>query len=298
MSKTRPASGGSKYNISLWIAKATFKIDFTYVEMLITNKEILQGGRKITYIHNGVEKHGWFIKKKGNFYLMKGNPFYSVNYKECDIYCDNPEYLTEDEIIKNFITEIIKECIKREKEFIKQREKEFIKQRKRMEQMCKKIIYKTIKTIFEEKEKILYYLLDGYLKNEIKSIDIVYCRYREFTNLIEIYEINWDFLQKVEEIKQKLKYIPQKSGIYVLHCGKYRYIGQSMNLLRRIIQHYVGMGSICTRNNRITKIERIFLWNTEDEEYLKRIENGYINLYRRFYPKELVNTIKFSKLTP
>lgn len=265
--------------------------------MLIINKEILKGGRKITYIQDGVEKQGWFIKRKGNFYLMKGNPFYSVNYKECDIYCDNPEYLTEEEIIKNFITEIIKESIKREKEFIKQRKKQE-RERKQIEKMCKKLIYKTIKTIFEEKEKNLYYLLDGYLKNEINSTDIVYCRYRAFTNLIEIYEIDWNFLQKVEKLKQKLKYIPQKSGIYVLHCGKYRYIGQSMNLLRRITQHYLGMGSICTRNNKITKIERIFLWNTEDEEYLKRIENCYINLYRRFYPKELVNTIKFSKLTP
>lgn len=145
----------------------------------------------------------------------------------------------------------------------------------------------------EEKGRIEYCLLCGFLENQIKNNDIVYCMYRKYTKLIEIYEIDWDFLEKVKTIKQKCKNIPQKSGIYILECGKYIYIGQSSNLLRRIIQHYLGCGSLCTRNNAITKIKRIFPWKCIDRNHLEMIERGFINTYKRFYPPELVNPTRF-----
>ena len=147
----------------------------------------------------------------------------------------------------------------------------------------------------EEESMRKYFILDGFLQNNIKSSDNVYCRYREFTNLIEIYPINKKFLFEIIKLKQKLEYIPQKSGIYILECEKYIYIGQSMNLLRRIIQHYLKQGSICTQNNEITRIKQFFLIETSDRYYLERIERGYIATYSRFHPKTMINPKTISK---
>jgi predicted GIY-YIG superfamily endonuclease len=260
----------------------------------IIDKEYLKGGRKIKYIKDNVEKHGFFIKRNGIIYLMKGNPFYSIKYKDYDIYCETPEYLSNEEQMKQFLVDIIIQCIKIEKERLKEIKRRE-KYKKRLTKMCKTIIYNTIKTIFEEKEKNLYFLLDGYLENHIKSDDIVYCRYRKFTYLIEIYPIDWNFLKQVEKIKQKIPQIPPKSGIYILECGKYIYIGQSFNLLRRLIQHYIGLGSICTRNNEITKIKRFFPWRVIDRKHIEMIENGFIKTYKRFYSPELINPINFNE---
>lgn len=100
-------------------------------------------------------------------------------------------------------------------------------------------------TYCEKISKTNYYVSRAYLDEEIqKDQDVyVYC----FIDRVEIFPIDWSFIQTLEENKtklQKYKHLHNKPGVYILKLtnNKY-YVGSSLNLYRRLIQHWSSCGS-------------------------------------------------------
>ncbi len=177
--------------------------------------------------------------------------------------------------------------------------------------MCEDIIEKMIKQC----EKIETYRLNwrkyhhlvlGFMNNEIKMEDKIYVTYDFREKQLKIYEIDWKFLYQVKKLKQKLKNIPRKPGIYILECGKFIYIGESVDIRVRLIEHYIGIGSQCTQNNEITSIKQIFpiknypnyenIVKKRDYEAFFQLkqqllfcEKSFISLFRSMYSPELIN---------
>lgn len=204
-------------------------------------------------------------------------------------------------ICENIIEKLIKQCEK----IIKQQEKND----KNTEKMCKSIITKLATKIKQEKYREKHNLLVGYLNNEIKPGDKVYLTYDFILQTLKIYSIDWVFLDKVEKVKQKFEHIPKKPGIYILECNQFIYIGETINLHTRLIEHFTGNGSNCTQNNTILNIKHIIPFynypnydkiltkeNYEGFKELKRMllysEKVSKSIYSLFFPKELINPLK------
>jgi hypothetical protein len=205
-------------------------------------------------------------------------------------------------ICEKIIEKMIKEC---EKEH-----KIEIKQEKRDERHCKNCISKIISHIEQLEYREKHNILVGYLTNKINITDKVYVVYDFILKSLQIYEIKTKFLQDIDKIKQKLEnIIPQLPGIYILECENYIYIGEAVNILSRLIEHYLGFGSLCTKKYKITKIKQIIPFfnypnyenimkhkDYEGFKLLKEIlllrEGLLINEYREKYGKERINPRK------
>lgn len=179
------------------------------------------------------------------------------------------------------------------------------------ENVCKSVIEKMIKECEKEENKLNYRkhhnLILGYMYNKIKQGDKCYLTYDYILKEIVIYKIDWDFLFKVKKISKELQHIPFKSGIYVLECeNNVIYIGESVNIHIRLIEHFLGFGSLCTKKYNILNIKEIYTLNNYpnyENIILNKDYNGFLNLkqtlrfsekicisiYSSFYPKELIN---------
>ncbi len=129
-------------------------------------------------------------------------------------------------------------------------------------------------------DKTNYYVSRAYLDGEIKIHQLVYvfC----FINKTEIFPIDHKLLLILEENKtklQKYKHLQNKSGVYILKLenNKY-YIGSSVNLFRRIIQHWSGCGSKWTL--LFKPVELISWILTSDLHYIENlITKAYVSKY-------------------
>lgn len=120
-------------------------------------------------------------------------------------------------------------------------------------------------------DKTNYYVSRGYLDGEIKENQLVYVYC--FIDRIEIFSIDhnlFSILEKNKTILQKYKHLQNKSGVYILKLqnNKY-YIGSSLNLYRRLIQHWSGCGSKWT--HLYPPIEIITWIFTKDLLYMENL---------------------------
>ena len=133
-------------------------------------------------------------------------------------------------------------------------------------------------TYCEKISKTNYYVSRAYLDGEIQKEQevYVYC----FIDRVEIFPIDWSFIQTLEENKTKLqryKHLHNKSGVYILKLtnNKY-YIGSSLNLYRRLIQHWSQCGSKWTHLYQPMELDTWILTKHED---LLHIENLMTKAY-------------------
>lgn len=130
--------------------------------------------------------------------------------------------------------------------------------------------------------KTNYYVSRAYLDGEIKSNQLVYVYC--FIDKTEIFPIDKNLLQQLDDIKQKLKqysFLQNKSGIYILQLENNKfYIGSSHNIFRRLIQHWTNCGSKWTF---IHKPIRLITWILTNDNELLYMENlitkAYVSKY-------------------
>lgn len=129
-------------------------------------------------------------------------------------------------------------------------------------------------------DKTNYYVSRAYLDCEIQKNQLVYvfC----FIDRTEIFLIDHNLIKILEENKTKLekyKHLQNKSGVYILKLenNKY-YIGSSLNLYRRLIQHWSGCGSKWTF---LFKPVELVTWIlTNDLLYIENImTKAYVSKY-------------------
>lgn len=131
-------------------------------------------------------------------------------------------------------------------------------------------------TYCDKKDNTNYYVSRAYLDGEIQENQLVYVYC--FSDRTEIFPIDWNFIEILKQNKtklQKYKHLLNKSGVYILKLenNKY-YIGSSLNIYRRFIQHWSNCGSKWTC---LFKPIEIITWIITDD--LLYIENLMTKTY-------------------
>lgn len=115
-------------------------------------------------------------------------------------------------------------------------------------------------------------------------------QYNEFTEYFHNkIPNNCRFMKEIDYYKDKFKEIPQDCGVYVLLLEEKRiYIGQSMNILSRIIQHFIGIGSQKTYKYKPIKILDFYVIKKDDRNILLKLEKFYYDFYTEKYTEYTV----------
>ena len=128
-------------------------------------------------------------------------------------------------------------------------------------------------------EKTNYYVSRAYLDGEINPQQEVYvcC----FIDRVEIFPIDWCFIKRLQETKDKIKHyshLNNKAGVYILKLqdDKY-YIGSSHNIFRRLIQHWTHGGDCGSKWTNLFKPIELITWVITDD--LLGIENLITKTY-------------------
>ena len=133
------------------------------------------------------------------------------------------------------------------------------------ENICKSVINSIIKVC----ENDQYRDFDKYFKTKIPN--------------------NCKFMKEIDYFKEKFTKIPENPGVYVLLCEeKHIYVGQTYNILSRIIQHFIGIGCEKTYKFKPIKILDFYVMKEYNREKLLKLEKFYYDFYKEKYPEYTV----------
>lgn len=94
------------------------------------------------------------------------------------------------------------------------------------------------------------------------------------------------FYEKIDKLKQKFIDIPNKPGVYVLLCqGKRIYVGETSNIQRRIVEHFLHIGGIQTGNYNPLKILQTYPVENYKSKAFKKTERFVYDFYKKNYPE-------------
>lgn len=152
----------------------------------------------------------------------------------------------------------------------------------KLNRIQRKMFNKIYPTYCYKKDNTNYYVSRAYLDGEINDDQLVYVYC--FTERTEIFPIDLKFIEFLKQNKTKLekyKHLQNKSGVYILKLqdNKY-YIGSSLNIYRRFIQHWSNCGSKWTCLFKPIEIISWILTNNDNLLYMENlITKAYVSKY-------------------